>query len=73
MNKVTEARRRPRPLITVVRRPRPCVRRQHGQILESSHPDAPAELESRRRFVEKANRTVVLGEKGLADRVVTLL
>jgi regulator of protease activity HflC (stomatin/prohibitin superfamily) len=76
MNKVTEARKAAEAALITRREETAAMRSQANtaRILESSPTLMRLrELEVLERVSEKANLTVVLGEKGLADRVVKLL
>jgi regulator of protease activity HflC (stomatin/prohibitin superfamily) len=76
MNKVTEARKAAEAALITRREETAAMRSQANtaRILESSPTLMRLrELEVLEKVSEKANLTVVLGEKGLADRVVTLL
>jgi regulator of protease activity HflC (stomatin/prohibitin superfamily) len=76
MNKVTEARKAAEAALITRREETAAMRSQANtaRILESSPTLMRLrELEVLEKVSEKANLTVVLGEKGLADRVVKLL
>jgi len=76
MNKVTEAKKAAEAALITRREETAAMRSQANtaKILESSPTLMRLrELEVLERVSEKANLTVVLGEKGLADRVVKLL
>lgn len=76
MNKVTEARKAAEAALVTRREETAAMRSQANtaRILESSPTLMRLrELEVLEKVSEKANLTVVLGEKGLADRVVKLL
>jgi regulator of protease activity HflC (stomatin/prohibitin superfamily) len=76
MNKVTEARKAAEAALITRREETAAMRSQANtaKILESSPTLMRLrELEVLEKVSEKANLTVVLGEKGLADRVVKLL
>jgi regulator of protease activity HflC (stomatin/prohibitin superfamily) len=76
MNKVTEARKAAEAALITRREETAAMRSQANtaKILESNPTLMRLrELEVLERVSEKANLTVVLGEKGLADRVVKLL
>ncbi|HEU5324004.1 MAG TPA: slipin family protein, partial [Methylomirabilota bacterium] len=76
MNKVTEARKAAEAALITRREETAAMRSQSNtaKILESSPTLMRLrELEVLEKVSEKANLTVVLGEKGLADRVVKLL
>ena len=76
MNKVTEAKKAAEAALITRREETAAMRSQANtaKILESSPTLMRLrELEVLEKVSEKANLTVVLGEKGLADRVVKLL
>ncbi|HVR72391.1 MAG TPA: slipin family protein [Vicinamibacteria bacterium] len=76
MNKVTEAKKAAEAALVTRREETAAMRSQANtaKILESSPTLMRLrELEVLEKVSEKANLTVVLGEKGLADRVVKLL
>jgi regulator of protease activity HflC (stomatin/prohibitin superfamily) len=76
MNKVTEAKKAAEAVLITRREETAAMRSQANtaKILESSPTLMRLrELEVLEKVSEKANLTVVLGEKGLADRVVKLL
>jgi regulator of protease activity HflC (stomatin/prohibitin superfamily) len=76
MNKVTEAKKAAEAALITRREETAAMRSQANtaKILESSPTRMRLrELEVLEKVSEKANLTVVLGEKGLADRVVKLL
>jgi len=76
MNKVTEAKKAAEAALITRREETAAMRSQANtaKILESSPTlMRMRELEVLEKVSEKANLTVVLGEKGLADRVVKLL
>ncbi len=76
MNKVTEAQKAAEAALITRREETAAMRSQANtaKILESSPTLMRLrELEVLEKVAEKANLTVVLGEKGLADRVVKLL
>ena len=76
MNKVTEARKAAEAALITRREETAAMRSQANtaKILESSPTLMRLrELEVLEKVSEKANLTVVLGEKGLADRVVKLV
>jgi regulator of protease activity HflC (stomatin/prohibitin superfamily) len=76
MNKVTEARKAAEAALITRREETAAMRSQANtaRILESSPTLMRLrELEVLEKVSEKANLTVVLGDKGLADRVVKLL
>jgi regulator of protease activity HflC (stomatin/prohibitin superfamily) len=76
MNKVTEARKAAEAALITRREETAAMRSQANtaRILEQSPTLMRLrELEVLEKVSEKANLTVVLGEKGLADRVVKLL
>jgi hypothetical protein len=76
MNKVTEAKKAAEAALITRREETAAMRSQANtaKILESSPTLMRLrELEVLEKVSEKAKLTVVLGEKGLADRVVKLL
>jgi DNA transposition AAA+ family ATPase len=76
MNKVTEAKKAAEASLITRREETAAMRMQANtaKILESSPTLMKLrELETLERVADKANLTVVLGENGLADRVVKLL